>query len=160
MVLGLVIYEKKALTNISISLARDNFPGLIIKLTSNAINKFERNINGKGAVKAVKGFTLFIWNQNINDIIKIIKSLKDLGVLTDGVNWNRKTWNKKQQEGLLGALLATLFASLVKLVISSLVNGISGIGVRKAGRGYMDKNISSTSSLKQYRDYKLFQLWT
>ena len=86
LVLGLVIYEKKALTNISISLARDNFPGLIIKLTSNAINKFERNISGKGAVKAVKGFTLFIWNQNINDIIKIIKSLKDLGVLTDGVN--------------------------------------------------------------------------
>ena len=100
-VLGLVIYEKKALTNISISLARDNFLGLIIKLTSNAINKFERNISGKWFVKAGKGFTLFIWNQNINDIIKIIKSLKDLGVLTDGVTETEKHEIKNNKKDFL-----------------------------------------------------------
>ena len=33
---------KKALTNIAISLARDNLPGLVSSLTSNAINKFEK----------------------------------------------------------------------------------------------------------------------
>ena len=100
-VLGLVIYEKKALTNISISLARDNFLGLIIKLTSNAINKFERNISGKLVVKAGKGFTLFIWNQNINDIIKIIKSLKDLGILTDEVTETEKHEIKNNKKDFL-----------------------------------------------------------
>ena len=31
-----------------------------------------------------KGFTLFILNENVDDIIKIIKSLEDSGVLIDG----------------------------------------------------------------------------
>ena len=37
---------KKALTNSAIPFTRDNLPGLL----SNAINKFERNISGKGDV--------------------------------------------------------------------------------------------------------------
>ena len=40
----------------------------------------------KGAVRAGKGFTLFISNEDMNDIIKIIKPLEDSGVLIDGVN--------------------------------------------------------------------------
>ena len=36
---------KKALASISISLARDNLPGLVSNLTSNAINRFERKIS-------------------------------------------------------------------------------------------------------------------
>ena len=43
-------------------------------LASNAINKFERKISGKGAVKAGKRLTLFISTENMNDIMKIIKS--------------------------------------------------------------------------------------
>ena len=62
--------RKKALTNDAIPLAKDNLPGLASNLTSNAINKFERKISGKGAVRAGKGFTLFISNKDINDIIK------------------------------------------------------------------------------------------
>ena len=76
---------KKALTNIAIPLARDNLPGLVSNLTSNAINKFERKISRKGAVTAGKGFTLLIWNEQLNDINKIIKPLEDSGVLFDGV---------------------------------------------------------------------------
>ena len=68
---------KKALTNIAIPLARDNLPGLLSNLTSNVINKFERKINGKGAVRAGKGFTLFVLNEDMNDTVKIIKSLED-----------------------------------------------------------------------------------
>ena len=45
---------KKAPTNIAISLARDNLPGLVSNLTSNAINKFERKISVKEAVRAGK----------------------------------------------------------------------------------------------------------
>ena len=47
---------------------------------------------------------------------------------------------KKQEGGFLGALLAPLAASLVQPVVSSVVKGISGRGVRRAGRGYMDEN--------------------
>ena len=36
---------KKAPKNIAIPLARDNLPGLLSNLTSNAINKFERKIS-------------------------------------------------------------------------------------------------------------------
>ena len=49
--------RKKALTNIVISLARDNLPGLVSNLTSNAINKFERKISRKGAMRAENRFT-------------------------------------------------------------------------------------------------------
>ena len=40
---------KKALTNVAIPLDRDNLPGLVSNLASNAINKFESKICGKGA---------------------------------------------------------------------------------------------------------------
>ena len=76
---------KKAITNIAISLARDNLPGLVSNLALNATNKFGKEICRKGAVRAGKGFTLFILNGDVNDIIRIIKSLEDLGVLNDGV---------------------------------------------------------------------------
>ena len=39
---------KKTLTDIAVPLARDNLPGLVRNLTSNAIDKFEREISGKG----------------------------------------------------------------------------------------------------------------
>ena len=60
-------------------------PGLVSNLTLNAINKLERKIIGKAVVRALKGFTLFILNMNMNDISKIIKSFEDSSVLTDGV---------------------------------------------------------------------------
>ena len=130
---------KKALTNVAIPLARDNLPGLVINLTSNAINELERKISGKGVVRAGKGFTLFISNEDMNDIIKIIKSLEGSGVLIDGVTETVKHEIKKQEGRFLGALFAPLAASLVQLVISLVVKGISGRGVRRAGGRCVDK---------------------
>ena len=97
---------KKALTDLATHLARDNLPGLVNNLVSNVINKFHRKICGKGPVKAEKGFTLFISNEDMNYIIKIIKSLVDLGLLIDGVTETVKHELKKQEGGFLGALLA------------------------------------------------------
>ena len=71
---------KKALTNTAIPLARHNLAGSVTNSTTNAIYKFEIKISRKGAVRAGKGFTLFIWNEDMH-IIKIIKSLEDSGVL-------------------------------------------------------------------------------
>ena len=67
------------------------------------------------AVRAEKGFTLFISNQDMNDIIKIINSLEYLGALIV------KPEMKKQEVGFLGALLALLTTSLVQFVIYSVV---------------------------------------
>ena len=55
-------FKKKAPTNIAIPFAIDNLPGLVSNLTSNAINRLERKIRGKGAFRAGKKFTLFISN--------------------------------------------------------------------------------------------------
>ena len=89
-------------------------------------------------MRAGKKFTLFVLNENVNYIIKIIKSLENVSVLIDGFTETVKHEIKKQEGGFLGALLAP-FASLVQLVTSSVVKGISGREVRRAGRGYMDK---------------------
>ena len=48
---------KKVLVNINIPLAKDNLARLVSNLASNLINKFERKVSGKGAVKGWKGFT-------------------------------------------------------------------------------------------------------
>ena len=64
---------KKALANIAIASARDILPGLVSNLTLNAINQFEIKVSGKRAVRAGKRFTLFISNEDMNDVIKIIK---------------------------------------------------------------------------------------
>ena len=63
-----------------------------------------------------KGFTLFISNEDMNDIIKIIKSLEDSGVLIDGITEKVKHEIKKQEDGFLGALLAPLAALIVQPV--------------------------------------------
>ena len=86
---------RKALTNVAIPLARDNLPGLVNNLTSKAINKFDRKISGKGAIRAEKGFTLFISNEDMNDNFKVIKSLEDSSVLIDGVTETVKHEIKK-----------------------------------------------------------------
>ena len=66
----------------------DNLPGLVLNKASNAVSeaikKLERIIREKGAVRAGKGFTLFMSNEDKNDIIKIVKSLEFLVVLIDG----------------------------------------------------------------------------
>ena len=87
----------EALTNVAIPFVRDNLPGLVSNLTSSAINKFDRKISGKGAVRAGKRFTLFISNEDMNDTTKITNSSEDSGVLIDRVNETvkHKIKNKK-----------------------------------------------------------------
>ena len=86
-----------------------------------------------------KRFTLFISIEDINYIIKTIKSLEDLGVLIHGVTETVKIEIQKQENGFIGALLAPLVALLMEPVIFSVVKGISGREVRRVGRGYIDK---------------------
>ena len=97
-------------------------PGLVINVASNAalnaINKFERKISGTGAVRVGKGFILFISNEDVDDFIKIVKSLGNSGILIDRITKAVEHQMKKQEGGFLGALLAPLAASVVQPVIS------------------------------------------
>ena len=51
-----------------------------------------------------------------------------------------KNDTKKEKDGFFLALLAPLATSLVQPVISSVVKGLSGRGVRRAGKGHMDES--------------------
>ena len=67
---------KKTVTvqeTIALPLAKDALPKLA---TSSAIDKLERKMCGIGAVKAGKGFILFISNEDIDDTIKIVDWLE------------------------------------------------------------------------------------
>ena len=65
------------------------------------MNRLDRKISGKGALRAGKGFTLFISNEDMNGIIKITKSLEDSGVLIDGVTETVKDGIKNKKVDLL-----------------------------------------------------------
>ena len=58
---------KKAITHLAIPFVRDNIPGIVTSLASNVTS----NKNSKNR----KRFILFISNEDLNDVIKIIKSL-------------------------------------------------------------------------------------
>ena len=110
------ILGKKVITDLPIPLAGHNLPGLVSNIASNAANKFERKIGREEAVSSV--FTLFVSNEDMTDIIKIMKSFGDSGVLIDRVAETVKHEIKKQEGRFIGALLARLVASIVKPVIS------------------------------------------
>ena len=67
----------------------------------------------------------------MDDIIKIVKSLEDSGVLIDGATETAKHEIKKQEDGSLGAMMATMAASLIQPVVSSLINAISEREVKR-----------------------------
>ena len=127
-------FGKKEPTNSAIPLARDRLPGLASDLASNAISKFERK-------KIVKGFTLFISNEVMDNIIKTIKSLEDWSALIDEAAETVKHETRKQEDEFLKGLLGPLAASIVQPVISLVLKVIRRRGVRRTGRGYLNKNL-------------------
>ena len=124
---------RKSLKNVAVALAREKLLGLVSHLTSSGIKKIDRKITGKRAFRTGKRFTLFISNEDINEINKIMKSLGDSCVLIDGVTITViHEIKEKQTDKFLGAFLATLGTSLVQTVISSVGKGISGRGDGRA----------------------------
>ena len=74
--------------------------------------------------------TLIISNDKINDIIKIIKSLEDSGLLLKGVTETVQNEVKEQKGRFLSMLLGTLGASL-------LGNILTGQGINRASEWAM-----------------------
>ena len=78
--------------------------------------------------------TLIISNDEMNDIIKIVKSLEDSGVILKGVSETIQHEAKEQRGGFLSMLLGTLGTSL----LGNLLTG--GKGVTRAGEGIKKKS--------------------
>ena len=64
----------------------------------------------------------------MKDIIKIVKSLADSGLLLKGVSETIQNESRKQKGGFFSMLLSTLDASL-------LGNILAGKGINRAGEG-------------------------
>ena len=84
----------------------------------------------------------------MDDILKIVKSLEDSGVLLKGVSETIQNEAKQQRRGFLSMLLGTLGASLLGDILS---RGLSGKGVIRAGEGTIRAGYGSKrSSLKKF----------
>ena len=84
----------------------------------------------------------------MHDILKIVKSLEDSGVLLKGVSETIQHEAKEQRGGFLSVLLGTLGTSLLGHVLSK---GLFGRGVIRAGEGTIRAGYGSKmSSLKKY----------
>ena len=81
--------------------------------------------------------TLIISNDEIQDIIKIVKSLEDSGLLLKGVIETVQNEVKEQKGGFLSMLLGTLGASLLgNLLTGGWINRTGkGRGINRAGEG-------------------------
>ena len=72
--------------------------------------------------------TLIISNDETHNIIKIVKSLEDSGLLIKGITETVQNKVKQEKRGFLSRLLGTLGASL-------LGNPLTGNGIYRAGKG-------------------------
>ena len=97
-----------------------------------------KNTSGSG-----HNTTLTFSNDEMRDILKLVKSLEDSGLLSEGVSETIKNEAKEQKGGFLSMLLGTLFASL-------LGNMLADKGVIRAGEGTVRVGYGSKrSSLKK-----------
>ena len=92
--------------------------------------------------------TLIISNDEMDDILKIVKSLEGSGVLLKGVSETIQHEAKEQRGGFLSMLLGTLGASLLGDMLSK---GLSGKGAIRAGEGTIRAGYGSKrASLKKF----------
>ena len=112
---------------------QDVLPKLEIKANSSVLDKSERKVSGQGAiatsragaVRARKGFTLFISNDDMDDIVQNVESMETSSLLNDGVTETVKHEIKKQEGGLLGTMVAPMAASLIVLMVASLIQPLA-----------------------------------
>ena len=130
------------LMKVAMPLAKNVLAPLGLTAAMSAINgSIKKKILGSGVT------TLIISNDEMDDILKIVKYLENSGVLLKGVSETIQHEAKEQRGGLLGMLLGTLGASLLGDVLSK---GLPGKRVIRAGEGTITSGYGSKgSSLKK-----------
>ena len=93
---------------VAVPLAKNVLAPLRITAAASAI---DAGIQKKIHVSGTR--TLTISNEQMNDIMKIIKTLEDSNVLLKGITKAIENKTKEQKEGFLGMLLGTLGACLL-----------------------------------------------
>ena len=135
------------LMKVAVPLAKNVLAPLGISAAMSAINgSIKKKILGSGVT------TLIISNDEINDILKIVKSLENSGVLLKGVSETIQHEAKEQRGGFLSMLLGTLGASLLGDILSK---GLSDKGVIRAGEGTIRAGYGSKRpSVKNFRLFR------
>ena len=111
------------LMKVAMPLAKNVLAPLGLIAAMSAIDgSIQKKIHGSGV-------KLIIEQEDINDIMKIIKALKNSGILLKGVSKTIKNETKEQRGGFLSMLLGTLGASL----LGNLLTG--GKGIVRVGEG-------------------------
>ena len=127
------------LMKVAMPLAKNVLAPLGLSAAMSAIDgNIKKKMLGSGAT------TLIISNDEMDDILKIVKSLENSGLLLKGVSETIQHEAKEQTGGFLGMLLGTLGASLLGDVLSK---GLSGKGLIRAGEetiraGYGSERVS------------------
>ena len=131
------------LMKVAMPLAKNVLAPLGLSAAMSAIDgSIKKKMLGSGTT------TLIISNDEMDEILKIVKSLEDSNVLLKGVSETIQHEAKEQRGGFLGMLLGTLGASLLGDVLSK---GLSGKGVIRAGEGTIRAVYGSKgSSLKKF----------
>ena len=133
------------LMKVAMPLAKNVLAPLELSAAMSAIDgsiKFHQFQLGSGTT------TLIISNDEMDDILKIVKSLENFGVLLKGVSETIYHEAKEQRGLFLGMLLGTLGASLLGDVLSK---GLSVKGIIRAGEGTIRAGYGSKgSSLKNF----------
>ena len=83
--------------------------------------------------------TLVISNEEMNDIMKIVKALEDTNVVWKGVTKTIKNEAKSQSGGILSMLLGTLGASLLGNLLTGKETVRAGEGFLREGEGIKKK---------------------
>ena len=105
-----------------------------LRLTA-AVSAADAGIHKKILGSGHNNTTLIISNDEMDDILKIVKSLEDSGILLKGVSETIQHEAKEQRGGFLSVLLGTLGASLLGDILSKI---LSGKGVIRAGEGTIE----------------------
>ena len=116
--------------NVIIPLAKSVLIPLGLTAAASAVDVgIDKKILGSGNT------TLIISNKDIDDLIIIIKSLEDSGLLLKGVTESVQNEVKEQKGGFLSMLLGKLGASLLGNLLTGKGAFYAGKGRHRAGEG-------------------------
>ena len=112
---------KQALFDPGVPLAKDVSLKSANEGTLSIWDKSYRKISEKGAVRPGKRFALFISNNEINDIIKVVESLEKLDLLINGATETVKQEGRFIDDTYECLIGSTYASSLIQPVAFSLI---------------------------------------
>ena len=113
------------------SLIGNDFKALVKNVLIPATDKAShKKMFGSGFI------ALIISNEEMNDVLKIVKSLEELGLLIKDISETIKIEAKEQKGGFLGMLLGTLGSSLLGRLLTGKGKIRAGEGTIRAGEKF------------------------